>query len=82
MAKYISIERLLIIFVRKHIKHLSLIIILTVLLIANVTTLIIKRVLDEWGDGELLVCRYSLSKMLKSELLYVKNIYCRKRRIA
>jgi len=57
---------------------LLLIIILVAFFITDMITFVIKKVLDEWEYGELLISRQPLSKILKNQMFYVKEIYYRK----
>ena len=55
-----------------------LIVALLLFFIVNMTAFILKKVLDEWEYGELLISSQSLFKTLKYEVLYIKDIYRRK----
>lgn len=57
---------------------LLLIVILVAFFITDMIVFAIKKVLDEWEYGELLISRQSLSKTLRNQIFYVKDIYCRK----
>lgn len=55
-----------------------LIAILIAFFITDMTVFAIKKVLNEWEYDELLISRQPISKILKNQAFYVKDIYYRK----
>jgi len=59
-------------------RKMLLIAILIVFFITDMAVFTIRKVLDEWECDELLIRKQPISKILKNQVFYIKDIYYRK----